>query len=59
MRYYLTDRGIQAAITSGVVLATLAIFTTEYRPLWVALGVAWVAAAAFAVVVARNNRSRQ
>ena len=60
MRNYITDRGIQAAITSGVVIATLAVFfANQHRAIWVGLGVAWFAAASFAVVVARNNQKAQ
>lgn len=58
MNRYITDRGIQAAISSGVVLAAMAVITDAYRPVYIALGVTWVAVTAMAVIFARRKRVR-
>jgi lysozyme family protein len=46
---YAADRGIQASAVAAVTIGTLAIVTDQYRPVWLALGIAWVAVTGFAI----------
>jgi hypothetical protein len=52
MRNVLTSRGVRSSLVAGVIIGVLAAVTDEYRPLWLALGIAWAAAATTAIVTA-------
>lgn len=49
MTNYLADRGVQASAVAGVTIGTLAIFTEQYRPVWLALGIAWAIVTGFTI----------
>jgi hypothetical protein len=55
MKHYLNDRGIQASAAAGVIIATLAIITDEYRPAWAVLGMVWAIATVAAIYAAHRK----